>query len=113
MVDRDRAAAIDPALAPSKSKIAGGIYCPTDGSGDAHKFTQALAALCAERGVRFLFDTTVRRLEAAGDRVERAVTDQRRAVGGRLRPGARQLQRRFWPDRSASGSPSTRSRATR
>ena len=76
VVDRDRAAAIDPALAPSKSKIAGGIYCPTDGSGDAHKFTQALAALCAKRGVRFLFDTTVRRLEAAGDRVERAVTDQ-------------------------------------
>jgi D-amino-acid dehydrogenase len=76
VVDRDRAAAIDPALAPSKGKIAGGIYCPTDGSGDAHKFTQALAALCAERGVRFLFGTTVQRLEAAGDRIERAVTDR-------------------------------------
>jgi len=76
VVDRDRAAAIDPALAPSKSKIAGGIYCPTDGSGDAYKFTQALAALCAERGVRFLYGTTVQRVEAAGDRVERAVTDR-------------------------------------
>ena len=76
VVDRDRAAAIDPALAPSKGKIAGGIYCPTDGSGDAHKFTQALAALCAERGVRFLFGTTVQRLEAAGERIERAVTDR-------------------------------------
>jgi D-amino-acid dehydrogenase len=76
VVDRDRAAAIDPALAPSKSKIAGGIFCPTDESGDAHKFTQALAALCAERGVRFLFDTTVQRLEATGDRIERVVTDR-------------------------------------
>lgn len=76
VVDRDRAAAIDPALAPSKSKIAGGIYCPTDESGDAHKFTQALAALCAERGVRFLFETTVQRLETAGDQVLRAVTDR-------------------------------------
>ena len=76
VVDRDRAAAIDPALAPSKAKIAGGIYCPTDGSGDAHKFTQALATLCAERGVRFLYDTTVQRLEASGDQVERAVTDR-------------------------------------
>jgi D-amino-acid dehydrogenase len=76
VVDRDRAAAIDPALAPSKSKIAGGIYCPTDGSGDAHKFTQALAALCAERGVRFLFETTVQRLEASGDRIEQVVTDR-------------------------------------
>jgi D-amino-acid dehydrogenase len=76
VVDRDRAAAIDPALAPSKSKIAGGIYCPTDGSGDAHKFTQALAALCAERGVRFLFETTVQRLETASDGVERVTTDR-------------------------------------
>jgi D-amino-acid dehydrogenase len=76
VVDRDRAAAIDPALAPSKSKIAGGIYCPTDGSGDAHKFTQALAALCAERGVRFSFDTTARRLEAEGDRIQRVITDR-------------------------------------
>jgi D-amino-acid dehydrogenase len=76
VVDRDRAAAIDPALAPSKGKIAGGIYCPTDESGDAHKFTQALAGLCAERGVRFLFETTAQRLEAAGDRVEKVITDR-------------------------------------
>jgi len=76
VVDRDRAAAIDPALAPSKAKIAGGIYCPTDESGDAHKFTQALAAQCAEAGVRFLFETTAQRLEAAGDRVERVITDR-------------------------------------
>lgn len=76
VVDRDRAAAIDPALAPSKSKIAGGIYCPTDESGDSRKFTQALATLCAGRGVRFLYDTTVQRLEPAGDRIERAVTDR-------------------------------------
>jgi D-amino-acid dehydrogenase len=74
VVDRDRAALIDPALAPNKGKIAGGIYCPTDGSGDARKFTQALAAICAERGVRFLYETPVQRLEASGDRIERVVT---------------------------------------
>jgi D-amino-acid dehydrogenase len=76
VVDRERAAAIDPALAPNKSKVAGGIYCRTDASGDAHKFTQALAALCAERGVRFQYGTTVQRLEAQGDRIERVVTDR-------------------------------------
>ncbi len=27
-------------------KIAGGIYCPTDETGDSHKFTRALAARC-------------------------------------------------------------------
>ena len=104
VVDRDRAAAIDPALAPSKSKIAGGIYCPTDESGDAHKFTQALAALCAERGVRFLFDTTVQRLEAAGDRVERVVTDRGELAADTLRPGARQLQPAPGPIARRAGS---------
>jgi len=76
VVDRERAAAIDPALKGTRSKIAGGIYCPSDASGDAHKFTQALAALCAERGARFHYETTVQRLEHAGDRVERVVTDK-------------------------------------
>jgi D-amino-acid dehydrogenase len=76
VVDRERAAAIDPSLAATKSKIAGGIYCPSDASGDAHKFTQALAGLCAERGVRFRYETTVQRLESEGDRITRVVTDK-------------------------------------
>jgi D-amino-acid dehydrogenase len=76
VVDRERAALIDPALAANRHKIAGGIFCPSDASGDAHKFTQALAAICAERGVRFQYGTTVQGFEAAGDKVERVVTAQ-------------------------------------
>ncbi|MEM7022766.1 MAG: D-amino acid dehydrogenase [Pseudomonadota bacterium] len=76
VVDRSRAALIDPALAATKSKIAGGIFCPTDDSGDAHKFVQALAARCAAHGVTFQYNTTVQRLERAGDRIERVVTDR-------------------------------------
>ena len=57
MVDRERAAAIDPALAASKDKIAGAIYSPDDESGDACKFTRALAALAATRGARFRYPT--------------------------------------------------------
>lgn len=75
-VDRDRAAEIDPALAPTKDRIAGGIYSPGDESGDACKFTRALAERCAERGARFAFGTTIRALEPAGDRIERVVTDR-------------------------------------
>ena len=76
VVDRDRAAAIEPALAPVKRKIAGAIYCPSDESGDARIFTCGLAALTAERGVSFHYETTVRRIEAEGDRITRVVTDQ-------------------------------------
>jgi D-amino-acid dehydrogenase len=76
VVDRERAAAIDPALAASKEKIAGAIYSPGDESGDACKFTRALAELCIERGAVFHYGTTFRALAAAGDRIERVVSDR-------------------------------------
>jgi D-amino-acid dehydrogenase len=86
VVDRERAVTLDPALAPSKDKIAGAIYGPTDESGDACKFTRALAALAAERGASFRYRTTIRALEASGDRIEGVVTDQ-----GELRADAYML----------------------
>ncbi len=61
--------ALEPALAGAPVRIAGAIYTPTDESGDARKFTQALARLAAARGVEFRYGVTVRRLEAAGGRV--------------------------------------------
>jgi D-amino-acid dehydrogenase len=76
VIDRDRAAAIDPALAPAREKIAGAIYSPGDESGDACKFSRALAALCAERGASFRYGTTISGIEAGGDRVERVLTDR-------------------------------------
>ncbi|MGF1611017.1 MAG: D-amino acid dehydrogenase [Kiloniellales bacterium] len=76
VVDRKRAADIEPALAPVKHKIAGAIYCPSDESGDARLFTQNLAKLSAEHGVTFRFGRTVTRIEAEGDRVTKVMTDQ-------------------------------------
>ncbi len=76
VVDRERAAEIDPALAASKDRIAGAIYSPGDESGDSCKFSRALAALAAGRGARFLYGTTVRAVEASGDRIERVLTDR-------------------------------------
>ncbi len=76
VVDRDRAAELEPALAPVKERIAGGVYCHTDESGDCHIFTQALARKCAEMGAEMRYGTTVDRLEVDGDRVVKAVTDR-------------------------------------
>jgi D-amino-acid dehydrogenase len=75
VVDRNRVAEIDPALGPTKDRIAGAIYCPTDESGDCAKFSRELAARCAERGTRFLYETTIEGLDAVGDRVTRVRTD--------------------------------------
>jgi len=65
----DECIAIEPALRTARSGIAGGTYAASDESGDAHVFTQQLAVLCAQRGVRFEYGSTVERIVAEGDRV--------------------------------------------
>jgi D-amino-acid dehydrogenase len=76
VVDRERAAEIDPALAPTKARIAGAIYCATDESGDCAKFGRELAMLAAERGARFRYDTAIQGIDAVGDAVTRVRTDR-------------------------------------
>ena len=62
--------AIEPALGAFAGHIVGGTYTASDESGDARLFTQALARRCAERGVTFLYNHDVLRLEKAGNAIE-------------------------------------------
>ena len=57
--------ALEPALSARRDWIVGGTYTATDETGDARKFTQALATLAAERGVAFRFGVTVESLAVA------------------------------------------------
>ena len=61
--------AIEPALAGARSPVAGGVFMRDDESGDARKFTQALAVRCAEKGVVFALQKNVDALEAEGGQV--------------------------------------------
>jgi len=62
--------AIEPALRHAADRIVGGTYSAADESGDARKFTQALASLAATQGgVRFLYGRSIKRLEAESSRV--------------------------------------------
>ncbi len=65
----DECVAIEPALSSARQQIAGGTYAASDESGDAHVFTQQLAALCEKRGVRFAYGKPVERIATEGDRV--------------------------------------------
>ena len=47
-VDVARCLEIEPALAGARHLLVGGDYTPSDESGDAHRFTQALAQRCIE-----------------------------------------------------------------
>ena len=56
--------AIEPALAETSERIVGGIYTATDESGDAHRFTQALAGMAADKGVCFRYGTRIEAIAA-------------------------------------------------
>ena len=62
----DECVAIEPALGACRERIVGGIFTAGDESGDAHRFTQELARLAAERGVAFRWGTTVEALVTDG-----------------------------------------------
>ena len=63
--------ALEPALSARAEHITGGVHAPGDESGDAHTFTQELARLCAARGVRFRYGSSVARIETGSGRVSR------------------------------------------
>jgi D-amino-acid dehydrogenase len=66
VLDRAQVQELEPAL---RGEIAGAIYCPTDETGDSHKFTRALAERCVAMGAELHTGTTITAIDAAGDRV--------------------------------------------
>ncbi len=69
VIDAGRAVELEPALEPIRHRIAGATYTADDESGDARKFTQALAEKCKEAGVAFEYGTEVLGFDRAGDRI--------------------------------------------
>lgn len=82
--DPDGCVAIEPRLADAKQRLAGGIYAPSDESGDSRLFTEKLAALCRSLGVEFRFGTAIKGLAATGEVVKGVVTDQGTIGGDRF-----------------------------
>ena len=68
-VSAERCIEIEPALAGARHLLVGGDYTPSDESGDAHKFTRALAAQAAALGVDFRFERTVDRIAPGGSQI--------------------------------------------
>jgi len=68
-VDTEKCLEIEPALAGARSLLVGGDYTQSDESGDAHKFTVALAERARAAGVEFRFGTSIERVLAAGGQI--------------------------------------------
>ena len=84
VVSTNELLAIEPAFKPFAHRIAGGTYTASDESGDARLFTEQLAARCATRGVQFLYEHDIERLEKAGGTIA-AVAVRDRASGTQRR----------------------------
>jgi D-amino-acid dehydrogenase len=68
-VDVDKCLQIEPALADARHLLVGGDYTRSDESGDAHKFTRALAEHARVAGVEFRFGVTVDRIANGGAKI--------------------------------------------
>jgi D-amino-acid dehydrogenase len=77
-VDAKRAVELEPALEATGPSLVGALYFARDEVGDCNKFTQGLAAACAERGVRFRYDEAVQSIETSGGRVTGVITNKGR-----------------------------------
>ena len=75
LLDRDGCIHVEPALARVRDKFMGGLRLPGDETGDCFKFTQNLAALAVQRGVRARYRTHIARLLRKGSSIDGVVTD--------------------------------------
>jgi len=75
-LDRRGVRALDPSLGAEASEIVGGVYCPTDETGDPAKFTRALAERIVARGGKIQTGVTIGGIEAAGGSISRITTDK-------------------------------------
>ena len=82
-LSRSEVVALEPALEPISSRLAGGIHYADDETGDAHQFCLALTDQLRVLGVELLFDTCVRSLEMASGRLAAVVTDRGRLLADR------------------------------
>jgi D-amino-acid dehydrogenase len=69
VLGREEVLQVEPALKAFGDQIHGGTYTPSDESGDARVFTQKLAALCAQRGAKFLYEHDVLGFDKSGSRI--------------------------------------------
>ncbi|WP_341744076.1 D-amino acid dehydrogenase [Azonexus hydrophilus] len=75
MLDAAACVVIEPALAGAADILVGGDYTASDESGDAHRFTQALAERARQAGVTFLYGVEVERIASAGGQVAAVVVN--------------------------------------
>jgi len=77
VVSKEQLLKIEPALAGFSSRIVGGTYTESDESGDCLAFTQQLAQLCHDQGMRSLMGHDIERIRASAGQVDTVCVRER------------------------------------
>lgn len=80
-IDRDEAAALEPAMASVKHKFAGAVHCASDESGDSNLLCRELTRRMVDKGVDFRFATTVQGFKSEGGHINGVITDKGEITG--------------------------------
>ena len=75
VLDRAGFCAVEPALKLTQEKFVGALRLPNDETGDCFKFTNRLAEMAAELGVKFRWNTRVQQLQVGGGSITGVHTD--------------------------------------
>lgn len=77
VLDRAGLVQLDPGLKGASDKLAGGILCKIDQTGDSCRFSRALAAWCEQqKGVKFHWHTQIQSFETQDSRIKAVNTDK-------------------------------------
>ena len=69
VLDQDGCIGVEPALAGVRDKFKGGLRLPGDETGDCKMFTERLAKIAADNGVKFRFNTTIKGIATEAGKV--------------------------------------------
>ncbi len=75
VLDRAGFCRVEPALKLTQHKFVGALRLPGDETGDCFKFTQRLAEMASELGVKFRWDTRIQALQVGGGAITGVHTD--------------------------------------
>ncbi|MFN8895847.1 MAG: D-amino acid dehydrogenase [Betaproteobacteria bacterium] len=75
VLDREGFCRVEPALKHTQHKFVGALRLPGDETGDCFQFTNRLAAMAADLGARFRWDTRIEALQVGGGAITGVHTD--------------------------------------
>ena len=75
VLDKAGCVAAEPGLAQAATDFVGGLRLPNDETGDCNMFTERLAALATEAGVKFRYGVTIKRIHTSAGAVTGVETD--------------------------------------